>query len=581
MVPLVPRADSLTGRALSFVGHLLGLRSETVYSRAILLVALCQFVVLGLAVTAVWLASSNLFLKAAEARMLSAASRAAAFFASHSGPVVPLASTVAAISGYEVEWSPFAADQMGTEPWWEGEDANRRVMFPIPAHGDRPPGVLAMRQGREVSNTGPLVMRTFVVGLALAGGLMLLIMLLVVDRTVVGRIQLLAAKVESEKISGQLPVRLDFPGDDELAMLARSMEELARKVQQAEWQYRQVVEDQTEGICRFDAEGRITFANKAFGALCVSPPVGESPLLAACLGSEVRSAVERALSACTPHAPISQFLHAGPGECWYRSVLRANFDEAGRAEGGQWIASEMTREVIAHRQLEDSQRQLARLSARLLNLQDEERRRIARDLHDSTAQDLSALEMNMSVLESLTGEGKARELAAETRAICRQVCRELRNISYLLHPPLLEEEGLAFAIRWFADGFTKRADIPVVLALQDDFPRLGAETETSLFRIVQEALSNIYRHSGASKAWITLQLGSDARGILEIRDNGSGLPEGFSREKSAGVGLAGMQERMAQLGGTLDVITSAYGVAVRCDLPIAEAQERKEDIADV
>jgi signal transduction histidine kinase len=205
-----------------------------------------------------------------------------------------------------------------------------------------------------------------------------------------------------------------------------------------------------------------------------------------------------------------------------------------------------------------------------MNLQDDERRRIARDLHDSTAQNLSALEMNMSVIASLASDDKTRKVADETAAISRQVCQELRNISYLLHPPLLEEEGLAFAIRWFADGFTKRNNIPVFLDLPDDFPRLAEDKETALFRIVQEALSNIYRHAGATKAWITLQRGENGEILLEVRDNGEGLPEGFSFSKSVGVGLAGMRERMKQLGGTLELDSSPYGVSVKCRLGAAD-----------
>jgi signal transduction histidine kinase len=201
-----------------------------------------------------------------------------------------------------------------------------------------------------------------------------------------------------------------------------------------------------------------------------------------------------------------------------------------------------------------------------MTLQDEERRRIARDLHDSTAQSLSALEMNTSLLEAMATDEKARKVAAETAAISRQVCRELRNISYLLHPPLLEEEGLIFAIRWFVDGFTKRNSIPVFLDVPENFPRLHADEETALFRIVQEALGNIYRHAGATKAWITLWREEDGKIALEIRDNGAGLPEGFSFNTSAGVGLAGMRERMKHLGGALELDSSPYGVSVKCRL---------------
>jgi signal transduction histidine kinase len=226
----------------------------------------------------------------------------------------------------------------------------------------------------------------------------------------------------------------------------------------------------------------------------------------------------------------------------------------------------VTKEVTAQRKLQDSQGQLARLSARLITSQDEERRRLARELHDSTAQSLAALEINLSALTSASDPAEAKRLAGEAAAISRQVCDELRTMSYLLHPPLLEEAGLAFAIRWFAEGFAKRNGIPVNLDVPENFPRLAPELETALFRIVQESLSNIYRHAGATKAWISLaRYGGDSVS-LEIRDNGMGLPDDFSLARSSGVGLAGMRERMRELGGTLEVESSDYGVAVKCRL---------------
>jgi signal transduction histidine kinase len=203
------------------------------------------------------------------------------------------------------------------------------------------------------------------------------------------------------------------------------------------------------------------------------------------------------------------------------------------------------------------------LSTRLMRLQDDERRKIARELHDSTAQSLSALEMNMSLLEPVVGDESMRRIVAETRQIARDCCRELRTISYLLHPPLLDEVGLPFAIQWFAEGFAKRAAIPVTLDLAPEFPRLETDVETTLFRILQEAMSNIYRHSGASRAWISLaREGSEVR--LEIRDNGTGFPEGDGAIPGAGlgVGIAGMRERLALLGGEMDIRSSPYGVSI-------------------
>jgi signal transduction histidine kinase len=545
-----------------------------------LVVALVQFIVLGLAVVVVWLVVTAQFRRADEEDLLSTATQVQRYLVSQTDvPLKLAAERASALTGRGV----YVRSAENGSPT-DGITLERE-------RGGPPDAVFAL-SGTDGGGTMQQVMvsgtvsfyeagldaaRIFVVGLALAGGLMLLVMLFVVDRTIVGRIQLLADKVEYEKDSERLPVKLDYPGDDELAMLARSIEELALLVQQAEREYRHVVEDQTESICRFDRERRITFSNRAFNALCSLPPVGKRAALEACLAPETFSSLGEALQGLGPERKTTIFTHAVPGpdggRTWYRSTLRANYDDRNDLVNGQWIAADVTSEVMARRKLQESQQQLALLSAKLMHLQDEERRRIARDLHDSTAQALSALEMNTSLLEAAAKDEKSRRIAAETREISRQVCQELRNISYLLHPPLLEERGLLFAIRWFADGFTKRNNIPVFLDLPENFPRLRADEETALFRIVQEALSNIYRHAGATKARIALRKEEDGTVALEVRDNGEGLPEGFSLAQSSGVGLAGMRERMKQLGGTLEVDSSPYGVSVKCRLGAADSEK--------
>jgi signal transduction histidine kinase len=570
MATLVPAADSVTGRLLHGIGRLFGLRSETVYSRTMLVVALVQFIVLGLAVVLVWLAVTAQFRRADEQDLLSVTAKVQSYFQAQAGtPLTAVADRATELTGRGVHIR--IGEQNAPS---RGIVLIRRENGPPDAAFllDTPGGAVQVVVSGAVSfyEAGLNAARTFVVALAVAGGLMLLVMLFVVDRTIVGRIQLLADKVEHEKDSERLPVKLDYPGDDELAMLAKSIEELASLVKQAEREYRNVVEDQAESICRFDKNNRITFSNRAFNALCVLPPVGKKAALEACLGPDVFLALGQALKGLGPDKKTTAFTHCLHGldgaRTWYRSTLRANHDEEGHLMSGQWIAADVTSEVMARKKLQESQDQLAVLSGKLMHLQDEERRRIARDLHDSTAQALSALEMNTSLMESMATDEKTRRLAADTASISRQVCQELRNISYLLHPPLLEEKGLVFAVRWFADGFTKRNNIPVFLDLPEDFPRLEAGEETALFRIVQEALSNIYRHAGATKAWITLWREDDEKIALEVRDNGEGLPEGFSLAQSSGVGLAGMRERMKQLGGTLEVDSSPYGVSVKCRL---------------
>lgn len=573
MVPFVPEADSVAGRLLRSLGRLLGLRSETVYSRAILLLSLMLFAVVGVSVVLVWRAVFRQFDAADEQALLAAAIRVRAYLEEN-----PEAADRAGLERI----SAFTDRRISLQPSSSGlaesrdivirslPDGSQAAVFAAGTSKEGMPEEVVIGDARPFYKAGELAARIFVVSVAVVGGVMLLLMLFVVDRTILARIQLLSDRVENEKRSERLPVRLDVPGDDEIAQLAASIEELARLVQDAEREYRNVVEDQTESICRFDAQRRITFSNRAFTSLCERAPSGRRPLLGDCLDVRTMDTLGSALSQLGPSRPTTSFTHeiarARESPAWFRSTLRANFDEEGHLSGGQWVASDVTSEVVAQKRLQESQQQLALLSGRLMSLQDEERRRIARELHDSTAQSLSALEMNTSILESTAADDKTRKLAGETRAISRQVCAELRNISYLLHPPLLEEEGLVFAIRWFADGFTKRNNIPVALDLPEEFPRLPSDEETALFRIVQEALSNIYRHAGATKAWIKLRRDDKSGVSLEIRDNGEGLPVDFSFSKAVGVGLAGMRERMKQLGGTLEVASSPYGVSVSCRL---------------
>jgi signal transduction histidine kinase len=583
MIRFVPPKDSFSGRALARLGHALGLRSETVYSRAIVLSALAFLALGALSAVVVWNAVFRQFDLADEQEARATASAVQQFLAAKvpGEPRPPSAAELAeaaALLGRQVFLRDKGQGQSGAEN--PGGVLVRKLPEGMveasfaDASGTKEVTVSGRRSFYE---TGAKAARFFILGLVLAAGLMLLLMLFIVDRTILRRIQSLAEEVESEKDEERLPVKLEFTGDDELAGLARSIEELATLVQSAEREYRHVVEDQMESICRFNIRREITFSNRTFETLCERAPQGRRPALAECLDLSTLTLLHDQLGGLSPSSSSASFTHVirkgGVAPVWLRSTLRGNFSEDGSLSGGQWIASDVTTEVRAQRKLQHSERQLQALSARLMNLQDEERRRIARDLHDSTAQSLSALEMNTSLLESMATDEKTRKLAAETAAISRQVCQELRNISYLLHPPLLDEKGLVFAIRWFADGFTKRNSIPVFLDFPEDFPRLGAEEETALFRIVQEALSNIYRHAGATKAWITLWREEDGKVALEIRDNGEGLPEGFSFNTSVGVGLAGMRERMKQLGGALEVDSSPYGVSVKCRLGATEPEK--------
>jgi CheY-like chemotaxis protein len=240
------------------------------------------------------------------------------------------------------------------------------------------------------------------------------------------------------------------------------------------------------------------------------------------------------------------------------------------------VVSEVTELVEANEAQKRSARDLQALSGRLLQLQDDERRRIARDLHDVSGQKLAALILNLSQMGrtgTLRSDASAQGVLAECRQLSEQVSEEIRTLSYVLHPPLLDEAGLASAVQWYANGFGQRAGIHVDVDIDPGLTRLPPETEIALFRVVQEALTNVRRYSGSASAQVRLQVQND-RIQLEIEDQGKGMPAEMlqSRGPSAllGVGIQGMRERMRQLSGQLEIGSGAAGGAkVVATVPIA------------
>jgi PAS domain S-box-containing protein len=218
--------------------------------------------------------------------------------------------------------------------------------------------------------------------------------------------------------------------------------------------------------------------------------------------------------------------------------------------------------------------ELQRLSGQLLRLQDEERRRIARDLHDSTGQDLVALSTTLSQLhDSIPSSGrKLRKLAAQCQALADQCIRGVRTLSYLLHPPMLDEAGLEDAIRHYASGFRERTGIEVEVEISPRVARLTPDVEVALFRVVQESLTNIQRHSGSSQAKIRIER-YPGKITLEISDKGSGIPRNLRRQNGKlsfglGVGIPSMHERVKLIGGLLEIESSSSGTTVRVTIPV-------------
>jgi PAS domain S-box-containing protein len=215
---------------------------------------------------------------------------------------------------------------------------------------------------------------------------------------------------------------------------------------------------------------------------------------------------------------------------------------------------------------------LRELTGRLLRAQDDERRRMARELHDNAGQTLAALSMNLSAMQRHANHLDARisTLAAESRELADDLSREIRTMSYLLHPPLLDEAGLASALQWYVDGFSQRSKIAVELDLPQDLGRLPRELELVVFRVVQEGLTNIHRHSGSPSASIRLTR-SDSAIQFEITDRGRGIDPEKQRQMTAakaGVGIRGMEERVRQFGGTLQIHSDLHGTKVLVLLPV-------------
>lgn len=262
---------------------------------------------------------------------------------------------------------------------------------------------------------------------------------------------------------------------------------------------------------------------------------------------------------------------------WCSVVVTAVRDDSGDVVGFSKITRDMTeRKALMDRiqehaeELEKTQQNLRRLSAQLLQVQDDERRRLARELHDGAGQILAALNMNLeSVHDAIKGQ-VAPQLAqrlAESIRLASQVIKETRTLSYLLHPPLLDEAGLRDALRWFVGGFIERSGIQTELEISPNLSRLSQELEIAIFRIIQEALTNIHRHSGSRKASIHLALQRNEVS-LTIKDEGIGVPpaatlEGSSKNRKLGVGVAGMRERVLQLGGQFEIIAGNPGTVVK------------------
>ena len=349
-------------------------------------------------------------------------------------------------------------------------------------------------------------------------------------------------------------------------------------LQGAEHPYRVLVETIDEGAATLAEDGTVLYSNQSFAKFFDIP-------LERFIGSPLQNLVSGADKEFLSTLILGAKLANTRGEIrltkeskrprTIRLTLSPNRELGVNAICA--VATELTEIVETNEALRVTETSLRQLSARLLQLQDEERRRIARDLHDTTGQKLVVLSMTLDRLARHADlrKGEAQETLKEGREIAEKIAEEIRTLSYLLHPPLLDECGLQSAVRWYAEGFEKRSGIKLDVAIASDLVRLPIDAETALFRVVQESLTNVHRYSGSTRAEI--QISEDSGEVqLQVIDYGKGSKAGVvraARDGAAGlgVGIPGMRERLHQLGGTLHVDFGTNGTTVVATLPIRKA----------
>jgi signal transduction histidine kinase len=226
--------------------------------------------------------------------------------------------------------------------------------------------------------------------------------------------------------------------------------------------------------------------------------------------------------------------------------------------------------------------ELRRLSIRLMTAQDQERRRIARDLHDGLGQELAVAKILLDRMAQEVPSPRAHETSAQASNIVERAIQEVRTMSHLLHPPLLDEVGLVSALMWYVEGLTKRSGIKTFLDVRPtEFPRPAAEVETAIFRIIQEALTNVFRHSEAHKVWISLAQSNGTISVA-VRDDGKGIDTDIAalRPESVGIGLGGMKQRARELGGELRLTNTAPGTLLELTIPSGSVSRQAKTASD-
>lgn len=372
--------------------------------------------------------------------------------------------------------------------------------------------------------------------------------------------------------------------------------ELMRKVLAQSGFFVEVVSGASEIVRRFEGgAGTAVVAEEALDehgierlgrTASAQPPWSDFPLIVLTGGGQSTPFTEMAVRSRAPLGNITLLerpVRPATLISAVRTAIRARFrqyeirkhlEEHKRNEAELRRAHEHLEAIVEQRTNE-----LRKLSARLLTVQDDERRRIARELHDGLGQYLAAAQINIDLL--LRSEGsKNSPFLLETRKLVEHAVSDIRTLSYLLHPPLLDEAGFDSAARWYVEGFAQRSGISVRLDLTPQISRMPSAVELALFRVLQEGLTNVHRHSGSADVDVTFARDGIVA-VLEVKDYGRGLPENLaerfqSNGTAAGVGLAGIRERMKELSGDLKLISTPTGTVLRASVPLQKSEFTSE-----
>jgi PAS domain S-box-containing protein len=369
---------------------------------------------------------------------------------------------------------------------------------------------------------------------------------------------------------------------DALVMSGKDGEQVLM-LQGAEHPYRVLVETINDGVATLDRNGIVLYANSRFAAILRVPSenfIG-TPLQNHVLSSD-RNSLQSLISEGLSNSTQGEItLNAAEGR---PRLVRLALTPVKNSEPQTVcvVATELTELVEANEALRSNEESLRLLSARLLKLQDEERRHIARDLHDITGQKLAVQSMGLAQVlkrKAAVLDEESRNILSECANLNKQIGEEIRTLSYLLHPPLLDELGLSSAVKWYAEGFERRTGIKVKVDISPDLVRLPPDVEVTLFRVIQESLTNVHRYSGSPKAYVRVKVNS---GEIEVQigDFGKGMHRDLLNANTGkvaplGVGIQGMKERMRQLSGKLEITSRPNdGTVVTATLPFSQIDSK-------